>query len=107
MPTRADYRHFQPILTRWHDNDVYGHVNNVTYYSYFDTAVNTYLIERGGMDIHDGGVVGFVVSSSCDYFTSVACSMSLRCFGRGRMRRVRRGRSFTYSWSGRPISRRA
>ena len=72
MPTRADYRHFQPILTRWHDNDVYGHVNNVTYYSYFDTAVNTYLIERGGMDIHDGGVVGFVVSSSCDYFTSVA-----------------------------------
>ena len=72
MPQREDYRHFQPITTRWHDNDVYGHVNNVTYYSFFDTAVNTYLIEQGGLDIHDGGVVGFVVSSSCDYFASVA-----------------------------------
>lgn len=69
---RADYRHFQPITTRWHDNDVYGHVNNVVYYSYFDSAVNTYLIERGGLDIHDGAVVGFVVSSSCDYFASIA-----------------------------------
>ncbi|WP_421682609.1 acyl-CoA thioesterase [Stutzerimonas urumqiensis] len=69
---RCDYRHFQPITTRWHDNDVYGHVNNVVYYSYFDSAVNTYLIERGGLDIHDGEVVGFVVSSSCDYFASIA-----------------------------------
>ncbi len=72
MPQREDYRYFQPIITRWHDNDVYGHVNNVTYYSFFDTAVNTYLIEQGGLDIHDGGVVGFVVSSSCDYFASIA-----------------------------------
>ena len=72
MPQRADYRHFQPIITRWHDNDVYGHVNNVTYYSFFDTAVNTYLIEQGGLDIHDGEVVGFVVSSACDYFASIA-----------------------------------
>ncbi|WP_296250800.1 acyl-CoA thioesterase [Pseudomonas sp. UBA4194] len=72
MTVRADYRYFQPILTRWHDNDVYGHVNNVTYYSYFDTAVNTYLIEQGGLDIHGGAVVGFVVSSACDYFASVA-----------------------------------
>lgn len=71
-PQRTDYRHFQPITTRWHDNDVYGHVNNVTYYSFFDSAVNTYLIERGGLDIHDGAVVGFVVSSSCDYFASIA-----------------------------------
>jgi acyl-CoA thioester hydrolase len=69
---RADYRHFQPITTRWHDNDIYGHVNNVTYYSFFDSAVNTYLIERAGLDIHDGAVVGFVVSSSCDYFASIA-----------------------------------
>ena len=69
---RADYRHFQPITTRWHDNDVYGHVNNVTYYSYFDSAVNAYLIEVGGLDIHEGAVVGFVVSSSCDYFASIA-----------------------------------
>lgn len=69
---RGDYRHFQPITTRWHDNDIYGHVNNVVYYSYFDSAVNAYLIERGGLDIHEGGVVGFVVSSSCDYFASIA-----------------------------------
>jgi len=69
---RDDYRHFQPITTRWHDNDVYGHVNNVTYYSFFDSAVNTYLIEVGGLDIHNGNVVGFVVSSSCDYFASIA-----------------------------------
>ncbi|MGV8916729.1 MAG: acyl-CoA thioesterase [Pseudomonas sp.] len=71
-PQRADYRHFQPITTRWHDNDIYGHVNNVTYYSFFDSAVNSYLIERGGLDIHDGEAVGFVVSSSCDYFASIA-----------------------------------
>ena len=72
MPQRTDYPHFQPITTRWHDNDAYGHVNNVTYYSFFDTAVNTYLIEVGGLDIHDGEVVGFVVSSACDYFASIA-----------------------------------
>jgi acyl-CoA thioester hydrolase len=48
MPQRSDYPHFQPVTTRWHDNDAYGHVNNVTYYSFFDTAVNTYLIEVGG-----------------------------------------------------------
>lgn len=71
-PHRADYRHFQPITTRWHDNDIYGHVNNVTYYSFFDSAVNSYLIEQGGLDIHGGEVVGFVVSSSCDYFASIA-----------------------------------
>lgn len=69
---RDDYRHFQLITTRWHDNDVYGHVNNVVYYSFFDSAVNTYLIEEGGLDIHEGDVVGFVVSSSCDYFASIA-----------------------------------
>ena len=69
---RSDYRHLQAIGTRWHDNDIYGHVNNVTYYSYFDSAVNTYLIEVGGLDIHEGNVVGFVVSSSCDYFASIA-----------------------------------
>ena len=71
-PLREQYLHFQPISTRWHDNDIYGHVNNVTYYGFFDTAVNTYLIERGGLDIHGGEVVGFVVSSSCDYFAPVA-----------------------------------
>ena len=69
---RDDYKRFQAITTRWHDNDIYGHVNNVTYYSYFDSAVNSYLIEVGGLDIHGGDVVGFVVSSSCDYFASIA-----------------------------------
>ena len=69
---RDDYRHFHAISTRWHDNDLYGHVNNVTYYSFFDTAVNAYLIHHGGLDIHDGEVVGFVVSSSCVYFASIA-----------------------------------
>ncbi|ARU90224.1 thioesterase family protein [Pseudomonas sp. M30-35] len=69
---RTDYRHLQVVTTRWHDNDIYGHVNNVTYYSYFDSAVNSYLIEVGGLDIHNGEVVGFVVSSSCDYFASIA-----------------------------------
>src|SRR5471032_3601546 len=71
-PQRADYLHFQPVTTRWQDNDVYGHVNNVTYYSFFDTAVHSYLIEHGGLDIYGGEVVGFVVSSSCDYFASVS-----------------------------------
>ncbi|HBB78052.1 thioesterase [Stutzerimonas xanthomarina] len=69
---RADYRHFQPITTRWHDNDIYGHVNNVTYYSFFDSAMNIYLIEKGGLDIHGGEVIGFVVSSACDYFAPIA-----------------------------------
>jgi len=72
MPQSNEYPHLQPITTRWHDNDGYDHVNNVTYYSFFDTAVNTYLIEVGGLDIHDGDVVGFVVSSACDYFASIA-----------------------------------
>lgn len=70
--TRADYRHFQAIPTRWMDNDVYGHVNNVHYYSYFDTAVNQFLIERGVLDIHQGRVVGFVVETACSYFRPVA-----------------------------------
>ncbi|GAB7533750.1 thioesterase family protein [Pseudomonas sp. 3A(2025)] len=69
---RSHYRHFQPITTRWQDNDIYGHINNVTYYSFFDSAVNAWLIERGGLDIHDGKVAGLVVSSSCDYFASIA-----------------------------------
>ncbi|HCB38657.1 MAG TPA: thioesterase, partial [Gammaproteobacteria bacterium] len=63
---RSDYRLFYPITTRWMDNDIYGHVNNVTYYSYFDSAVNRYLIEEGGLDIHDAPVVGYVVNSSCN-----------------------------------------
>jgi acyl-CoA thioester hydrolase len=69
---REQFLHFQPIPTRWMDNDIYGHVNNVVYYSYFDTAVNQFLIERGVLDIHQGEVVGFVVDSGCSYFSPIA-----------------------------------
>ncbi|HKK55773.1 thioesterase family protein [Marinobacter sp.] len=69
---RADYPVFYPILTRWMDNDIYGHVNNVTYYSYFDSVINRYLIDEGGLDIHDAPVVGFMVSSSCQFKKPVA-----------------------------------
>lgn len=72
QPSRDDYAWFCELPTRWMDNDVYGHVNNVTYYSYFDTAVNRYLIECGGLDIHDDQVVGFVVSSACRYHEPIA-----------------------------------
>lgn len=71
-PSRADYLHFMPIQTRWMDNDIYGHVNNVNYYSYFDTAVNGYLIERGALDIHAGEVIGLVVETQCSYKQSLA-----------------------------------
>ncbi len=66
-PLRADYSVFYPISTRWSDNDTYGHINNVVYYSYFDSVANRYLIEEGGLDIADGAIVGYVVSSGCDY----------------------------------------
>ncbi|WP_294639028.1 thioesterase family protein [uncultured Aquabacterium sp.] len=69
---RSAYAHFQTITTRWMDNDVYGHVNNVTYYSYFDTAVNRYLIEAGVLDIHAGEVIGLVIETHCNYFASLA-----------------------------------
>ena len=69
---RSAWPHFLSIQTRWMDNDVYGHVNNVQYYSYFDTAVNQFLIERGVLDIHQGEIVGFVVDSGCSYFSPVA-----------------------------------
>jgi acyl-CoA thioester hydrolase len=70
--TRDDYHHFIPITTRWMDNDVYGHINNVQYYSYFDTAVNRYLIDQGVLDIHAGEVIGLVVETHCNYFSSAA-----------------------------------
>jgi acyl-CoA thioester hydrolase len=70
--TRAAYPHILAIQTRWMDNDIYGHVNNVTYYSYFDTVVNSYLIDAGGLDIHDGSVVGFAVETTCRFFKPVA-----------------------------------
>lgn len=66
--TRADYKHVSPLQTRWADNDIYGHVNNVAYYGYFDTIVNEYLIGAGALDIHDGAVIGLVVETGCKYF---------------------------------------
>ena len=70
--SRADYRHFQTITTRWMDNDAYGHINNVQYYSYFDTVVNRFLIDRGVLDIQESSVIGLVVETRCNYFSSAA-----------------------------------
>jgi acyl-CoA thioester hydrolase len=69
---REGYRHFITITTRWMDNDVYGHINNVQYYSYFDTAVNQFLIEQDVLDIHHGEVIGLVVETQCNFFSSAA-----------------------------------
>ena len=69
---RSQFPHFLAIPTRWMDNDSYGHVNNVNYYSFFDTAVNQHLIEQGVLDIHQGGVVGLVVETGCQYFSSIS-----------------------------------
>ncbi|MEX3957878.1 acyl-CoA thioesterase [Trinickia sp. EG282A] len=66
---RSAYRHFLPITTRWMDNDVYGHVNNVVYYSYFDTVVNEYLIRTGVLDVEQGATIGLVVETQCNYFS--------------------------------------
>jgi acyl-CoA thioester hydrolase len=76
--TAADYRYFLPITTRWMDNDVYGHVNNVTYYSYFDTVANHVLIHEGGLDIHTSPVIALVVESACTYRAPVAYPTPLR-----------------------------
>ena len=70
--TRADFRHARRITTRWADNDVYGHVNNVVYYGWFDTVVNASLIDAGVLDIHGGDVIGLVVETRCHYFAPLA-----------------------------------
>lgn len=70
--TRATYRHFVPITTRWMDNDVYGHVNNVVYYAYFDTVINRYLIAEGGLDVERGATIGLCVESHCKYLRAIA-----------------------------------
>jgi acyl-CoA thioester hydrolase len=73
-PPRAPdgYAHRRAIPTRWKDNDVYGHVNNVEYYSFFDTVINAWLIEEGGLDIHRGGVIGLCVESHCEFTAPLA-----------------------------------
>jgi len=72
MSVRGDYLHFLPIPTRWKDNDVYGHVNNVEYYSFFDTVINTFLIIEGGLDIHHGPVIGLCAESHCRFASELA-----------------------------------
>lgn len=68
----SDFPHFSAITTRWMDNDVYGHVNNVVYYSFFDTAVADYLIAQGVLDFREGATIGLVVETKCGYFAPVA-----------------------------------
>ena len=70
--TRDAYKAFRTITTRWMDNDAYGHVNNVVYYSWFDTAVNAHLIEQGVLDIHEGETIGLVIETQCNYFAPLA-----------------------------------
>jgi acyl-CoA thioester hydrolase len=67
MDHREDYPHRLDIPTRWHDNDLYGHVNNVQYYAFFDTVINRWLVVEGGLDIHRGPVIGLCAESHCDY----------------------------------------
>ncbi len=71
-PKKSEFRCLYPIVTRWSDNDIYGHINNVVYYSYFDSVVNRYLVEEGQLDIHQSEVVAYVVNSQCQYFSPLA-----------------------------------
>lgn len=77
-PTLDDYPFHTSITARWSDNDVYGHINNVAYYSYFDTAANLFLIREGGLDIARGDVIGLVVESRCAYHAPLAYPVTLR-----------------------------
>lgn len=70
--SRDAYPHFLTIPTRWKDNDIYGHVNNVEYYSYFDTVINQFLIEKGGLDIHAGETIGVCAESNCRFIAAIA-----------------------------------
>ena len=70
--SRSAFQVFRRIDTRWMDNDLYGHVNNVVYYSWFDTAVNAHLIEHGALDIHHGDTIGLVIETQCNYFAPLA-----------------------------------
>ena len=67
---RSAFGHFLTMPTRWMDNDVYGHVNNVVYYSYFDTLVNRFLIDKGGLDYRNGAIIGILAESACNYWKS-------------------------------------
>ena len=71
-PTRRGFPHWHSITLRWSDNDIYGHVNNVVYYSWFDTAVNHWLIDRGLLDVEAGDPICLVVGTRCDYLAAVS-----------------------------------
>jgi len=73
----GDYPHVRSISTRWKDNDIYGHVNNVEYYSFFDTVINAWLIEQGGLDIHSGETIGVCAESGCRFLAPVAFPESI------------------------------
>jgi acyl-CoA thioester hydrolase len=88
-PRFDDFLHHSALSTRWMDNDAYGHVNNVVYYSWFDTLVNAYLVEAGDLDIANGDVIGLVIESHCNYFRSLAFPEPVR----GGLRVAHLGRS--------------
>jgi acyl-CoA thioester hydrolase len=71
-PSRAQYAHVEAIPTRWADNDVYGHVNNVEYFAFFDTTINSWLIREGGLDIHEGAIIGLCAESHCAYRAAIS-----------------------------------
>ena len=73
-----DYGYWLSISTRWHDNDVYGHVNNVDYYAFFDTVINSYLIREGGLDIAAGAVIGLCAESHCQYHAALTFPETVR-----------------------------
>jgi acyl-CoA thioester hydrolase len=68
---RSSYKHFRSIPTRWHDNDVYRHINNIVYYAFFDTVINGYLMTEGGLDYDTSGVVGFAIESHCQFHRAI------------------------------------
>lgn len=69
---RRHFRHFHPIATRWQDNDSYGHVDNASYYAFFESAIYSHLTLEGGLDLRHGALIACVLSSSCDYFAPIA-----------------------------------
>ncbi|MEM7504532.1 MAG: thioesterase family protein [Pseudomonadota bacterium] len=76
---REHFLHFLPIQTRWNDMDKYGHINNMVYYGYFDTAVTEYIVRYGGLDTSESDVVGLVVESHCNYFRPLSFPDVIEC----------------------------
>lgn len=77
--TREHYVEFVPLMTRWMDNDLYNHVNNVVYYSFFDTAVNGYMVQAGVLDLEASPVIGLVVETACQYFSPISFPDTVYC----------------------------